>query len=540
MKETDFYNKKIKKITNNMSSFEETIARMRGLYTYGNDNESKNINEHTLEHHAIAADGKSYGIIKEQNRYYIKTASKQNELIAESYDYIGGFCNRKDYEYTSYNKALKNFELKLASINEACDGNVNIETLDPFKREDVIVEGTDKMKNELARVRQIMHNASMIMNESNGYTTTPVTGQGVKTGKPDNGDMKPAGTAPENPSANIKGNKPGEDTFTEDPKTPDIMKEESAYADGAPRQNTEYWDSDESTDGNPDIDWVEDSERVNEETEEWDEGLPGSAGVGEADTDHNNDPFNNSLNEEEDFDDEEDDEFGDDFGEPEDKSTDTDFDDGLEPYGDDEGEDEFNDEEDEFDDEEEDEFNDEENSDGEFELELGDDEDNDEFDDNDDEFNSEDEFEDEFGDEYDENEFGDEFDDEFDDEYDDGEFGDGNDVDECGFGECMYESRSRKLDRIVESVVNRVLKEDELHDFGKHPGYRKKPMTLPPTGQDKNQWGEDWNDESVHSEEPFGKQIGNGDPFNDMVDAVTRDVLYQLKHGVPIDKKKAE
>ena len=85
-----------------------------------------------------------------------------------------------------------------------------------------------------------------------------------------------------------------------------------------------------------------------------------------------------------------------------------------------------------------------------------------------------------------------------------------------------------------------MLKEDELHDFGKHPGYRKKPMTLPPTGQDKNQWGEDWNDESVHSEEPFGKQIGNGDPFNDMVDNITRDVLYQMKHGVPIDKKKAD
>lgn len=534
-----------------MSSFEETIARMKGLYTYGNDtNESKNINEHTLEHHAIGADGKSYGIIKEQNKYYIKTTSKKNELIPESYEYIGGFCNRKDYEYPSYNKALKNFELKLASINEACDGNVNIETLDPFKREDVIVEGTDKMKNELARVRQIMHNASMIMNESNGYTTTPVTGNGVKTGTPNNGDMKQAGKAPENPSANIKGNKPGEDTFTEDPKTPDMMKEESSYANGEPRQNTRYWDSDESTDGNPDIDWVEGSERVNEETEEWDEGLPSSAGVGEADTDHNNDPFNNSLNEEEDFDDEEDDEFGDDFGEPEDKSTDTDFDDGLEPYGDDEEEPDG----DEFDNEEEPE-----GDEDEFELELGDDEpeddefddeeepEDDEFDDEsgDDELGDEEGFEFELGDDEPENEFEDEYDDEpedeFGDEFDD-EYGDENgNMDECGFSEdCLYESKNRRMNRIVESVIRRMLKEDELHDFGKHPGYRKKPMTLPPTGQDKNQWGEDWNDESVYSEEPFGKQIGDGDPFNNMVDNVTRDVLYQLSHGVPINKKKAD
>ena len=68
-------------------------------------------------------------------------------------------------------------------------------------------------------------------------------------------------------------------------------------------------------------------------------------------------------------------------------------------------------------------------------------------------------------------------------------------------------------------------------------------MQLPPTGEDQNQWGRDWNDESTHTDEPFGKQIGNGDPFNQLVAAVTKDVMYQLKKGVPIEgesKKKAE
>jgi hypothetical protein len=224
-------------------------------------------------------------------------------------------------------------------------------------------------------------------------------------------------------------------------------------------------------------------------------------------------------------------------------STDTDFDDGIE--------DEFSDE------------NEEDSDESDYSLEISSDDENanDEFDDlsnenneplgdNDEEdlksevealkaqlkgndteeFN--DETEDEFGDEtddFDEEEFDDESD-EFDDEesYDE-------ELDECGDLDMLSESKQRKMDRIVESVVRRMLKEDELHVFGKHPGYRKKPMELPTTGEDQNQWGRDWNDDSVHSEEPFGKQIGDGDPFKEMVNAVTKDVMYQLKKGVPIE-----
>ena len=112
------------------------------------------------------------------------------------------------------------------------------------------------------------------------------------------------------------------------------------------------------------------------------------------------------------------------------------------------------------------------------------------------------------------------------------------------------EAKRAKMNSIVESVVAKIIKEkkqkineDELHVFGKHPGYRKKPMELPKTGEDKNQWGRDWNDESTHSEEPFGQKIGDGDPFNQLVDAITKDVMYQLKHGAQIEgenKKKAE
>jgi hypothetical protein len=101
-----------------------------------------------------------------------------------------------------------------------------------------------------------------------------------------------------------------------------------------------------------------------------------------------------------------------------------------------------------------------------------------------------------------------------------------------------FEGKNHFMNSIIESVVKNVLKEDELHDFGKHPGYRKQPFTLPPTGEDRNEHGEDINDDSVHNEEPFGKQIGDSSPFNQLVNAVAKDIMYQLKHGVPLDNKK--
>ena len=95
----------------------------------------------------------------------------------------------------------------------------------------------------------------------------------------------------------------------------------------------------------------------------------------------------------------------------------------------------------------------------------------------------------------------------------------------------MNEAKTAKMNSIVESVVNDILNEDELHVFGDHPGYRKKPMTLPQTGEDKNQWGRDWNDESAHSEEPFGKGKGDSTPFDQLVAQITDSVMKQINEN---------
>ena len=572
-----------------MSSFNDAIERMKSLYTYGNVNEDKQYSTHTIEYHQMAADGKSYGIIRECNKYYIKTAPENKALVAEAYNYIGGICNKKDYEYTNYNSALKNFELKIASINEAVAGNVKMEELEAFKTKSPILEGSDIMQREIARQRQIMHNAAMIMNESieigadrkndvvmydKENPEAPKGGNTVPSNKQTKAD-------PEYKGSNTKGL--DKDVTPFDKKV--TVKEECECN----CSEKDDWGSEGMCKGRDpkQIGWdIDGQEMVNEEENDWaSEGLPGTPGVGEADTDHNNNPFNKNINEgDEDFDDVEDVESDDvesDDVEPDGDETpiegDDDIDLGIEGDESDEDGDDFvedddidntengeeetdepvlDDEEPIFDDEEEEpsdnEFNDEtedEPVEGEEEWEdFNVDDENDELSDlGDDEFDNneiEGEAEGEPEDSFDDEDFSQE--DEYPDEDptrwegDDYEHEDGV-VDECGMEECgdleecgdmdLYESKNAIMKRIVDSVVTEVLNEDTLHVFGKHPGYRKKPMQLPATGSDKNEWGEDWNDDSVHSEEPFGSKIGDGKPFDKLVDAVTAVVMEQLKGG---------
>jgi hypothetical protein len=75
-------------------------------------------------------------------------------------------------------------------------------------------------------------------------------------------------------------------------------------------------------------------------------------------------------------------------------------------------------------------------------------------------------------------------------------------------------------------TIKRIV-ETKLDDFGKHPAYQKKVMTLPKNA-DGSEWGEDWNDESTKGEEPYGKKIGSSAPFDDVVSAITNAVVTAL------------
>ena len=500
------------------NSFNDSLSRMKALMTYGAINEdAKPISTYTLEYKAKAADGKYYGIVRENSKYFVKVATPGKETIAESYQYIGGITNKENYEYSSYNNALKQFELKLGSINEAYDADRHVvtESLDPFKKEDLVIEGTEKMKDELARQRQIMRNASVIMNEATEIGSTPFKTQPeaehdnsgdkdypfTKEGKPeeDRGVIKFGEGAPEKHSTTFgDDSKDVEDYDLDKGKAPKVA---GSVASEAPKggkvarvdESMEECGKPfcEEEDGEVDVPEIEDKPVDTDELVTDEDDVEVKPSEDETDPDA-----------EEDLDDDE-------------------FD--------------FDDEDEEFGDEDEDELGDEE--DVEFEAEP----DEDDFED--------DEVEDELGDEEEEDRMI-ELDEnvvkkfrqlvresikEMFDEVEPKDETVGFD-DEDEEEETLDEAKAAKMNSVVESVVNDILNEDELHVFGDHPGYRKKPFTLPQTGEDKFQVNRDWNDESVHSEEPFGKGKGDSTPFDQLVAQITDSVMKQINE----DKKKVK
>lgn len=532
-----------------MPSFEESLARMKALYTYGQElNESNNAKTHTLEYKAVAADGKTYGIIRECNKYYIKSAPKGKETIAEAYDYLGGFCNKKDYEYTSYSNALKNFELKLASINEAHDAKVNISTLDPFRKEEIIAEGTEAMKNEIARQRQIMYNASMLMSEATEIgadrreNTVMYDGRNpeAETGKKGDEELKDVEAKPEFAGSKTAGVEKKAAPFDQEtPNCADQLKEGCECGCGEEEckckgegTNCEW--------GSVGLDKGEDPAKIG-----WDmEGKVTS--VNEEDTDDDAPEIIDSeageVESEEHPEDEDSEDFDfsvEDLDTDEDETEDGGIDTGLDDV---EADDALAADEAAAKADEDDAKNEGilsriaelqaqidalkaqvETPKNDLDSELDSDEDDTtedavEDDDTNDIENTDDTAEDVSNDD---NPEADEIVDDAD-EFD-------SDLDECG---DLYEAKRSRMDAIIKEAVANVfgkINEDQLHDFGKHPGYRKKPMELPATGEDKNQWGEDINDESVHSEAPFGEKIGDGKPFSkELVDAVVNRVMEKI------------
>ena len=609
-----------------MKKFEDQLSRMQSLMTYGMVSESTN-KKGSFEYHRLASDGKSYGIFKECSKYYIKSAPAEKENLAEAYDYIGGWNNRKDYEYDSFANAQKQFDLKMMSINEACGAKANAATLNPSKKQEYIVEGTENMRKEIARQRQIMANTMTIIREGsyigvgdpervsgNNDEDKPYTEKGEAKLDKDmpKANCKPA--AESNPYGDGKAPEKGKDVKSSDVlsngtavaaehpsggKVTRVDEECSGCVNNSAPNGARDWGSEGIGKGNGDPKengWeMDDAQYVNEEindAKEWDEGLPGSAGTGEADTDHNNDPYKENVNEGEEGEDEYDVEGG------EEEEVPSDIENDEVPAEDELGGEEVP-AEDELGGEEElpveDELGDE-DLEGEDDLEaeiaelraeieaLKAEIEGGEEAPVDDELGGEEApVEDELS--------GDEapVDDELGGEEvpAEGELGGEEEIpldDDEDNIEALQEAKRAYMESVVNKAVKSLLeakdsewknrfdalfggnpfnekemdkkfgkgaakkaygdtgrgsKKDQqecmnedktvLHDFGNHPGYRKKPMDLPPTGSDNVDGKKDWNDDSVHSEEPFGKTIGDGKPYEKRAQLITDRVMEQIK-----------
>lgn len=555
----------------------DQLSRMKGLMNYGLKTESKNSTYSSVEYQKLGADGNVYGIIREGAKYYIEKAANKKNLVKEDFNYIGGFKNRKDYEYSSFASAQKNFDLKMMSLREAyANGkNIVIESWNPDKKESLTVEATDKMRNEILRERQIMNNAARI-NESKPQVM--FTEDDKTCGICGSKECKcedPAKSADIEGYENLKDAKPKK-SFRQSKHSTGKAKEANDYKpvkesaevlgwhqtgqDAKGNMADTYMDKTHGTevgDSAPfDEEPVEEGTSMHSEGENQNNPTVGSNKIGDGA------PFDKSGKVNEDVDDDMSDEDEtyfepkEDLEEPVDDDTELDKpEEGLEDSPEDEGDDEeeFGSDLDDDDSDDDDEFeNDEDLDDDEDEFDEDDlesrveniedtleqianklgidtnDIDTDEFEDDDDLYSDDD---------------SDDNDDEFDDE------------DELATesrrnrGYKIYESRAfRKAKRAMNedgmkpfSNKNRVPQDNlnALDEFGKHPAYRKQPMTVPTHNHQEFDGYYDMSDESARNNTPFGTNIGNGAPFELDTEKVNKSIAESIRRNLRMLKKKS-
>jgi len=139
-----------------------SVERMKQLINHGSEDASlkSNVSE-TVEYKVSGPDGKTYGVVREKQKHFIK---ESKDGIA--FDYIGGIGNKSENEYSSYNSAYRNLELKIREMNTANNTGKIFETFKPAVQAEYIIEATQDMRTELDRFRQITNGAQSIMKEN--------------------------------------------------------------------------------------------------------------------------------------------------------------------------------------------------------------------------------------------------------------------------------------------------------------------------------------------------------------------------------------
>lgn len=535
------------------------LIRMRNLMKYGIDESKKT--PYTGVEYEKENGGKLYGIVREGAKYYIKVSPNKKGKLAENYEYIGGFRNRKDNEYTSFAEAQKQFDLKMMSINEANapEKKIMVESWNPDKQEELTVESTDRMKREISRERQIMMNASRI-NEKKSQNLAPISETCKENceSECDGYDFKDA----ENPKDSFRKKKHEEgDAKKANPGYKDAKIEEaseplawhSTGKDAAGNIADTYMDRSHGTeigDSAPFNDAkgrdIDDKEGTST-TGEMNNGVVEGKSMAMDNGDNQNNPAVGvgKIGDTAPFDAEDGRQIDEDI---DDINADADVEDDAAPDA--EGEDFGGDEGlgDEGLDDDEQGLGDDDSLDDD-DADLGDEGD---FDDDEDDVDPDlHDLQDQISDMSDKLDAvldavgGDEptvDDSEYDDDdlYDDDDEDDDEPIeDEMAFesrrrnGAQIYESRAYRQMRMNEARRNRARRINEadgmkpfsdagrvpkgnmnkLNDFGKHPAYQKKVMNLPRTSMQEFPGYYDMNDDSVYSENPYGEKIGSGAPF---------------------------
>lgn len=538
----------------NKTNNNETLARMKSLMNYGLQTESKNPYS-SIEYQKTGADNKQYAIIREGKSFFIKVAPNKQNLVKEDFNYIGGFRNRKDNEYSNFALAQKQFDLKMMSLKEAANKtDFNISSWDLGKKENIVVEATDKMKNEILRERQIMKNAMMISEKKGKDCANGVccdVAKEFKDTQKDNisSEVDECGN-PETANAGYTNATIPKGSGMDE----SVVKEASEKVLGWNRNDKDYMDKSHGTeigDSAPFDDAtarnIDDGDKKVTNTGEMKNGVvenhgtsmhdtddqnKPAVGIGEGPSDDNNKPFDDEKGKQIDeaIDNFGDEPIGDDVPMDDEIGGEEPMGDELdgEPIGDDTigddlGGDEFGDEEVESDEVYEDDLESRVAAmedllnqiadklgvgagpidDAEYgDDELFDGEDGDDFG-AEDELGAEEDIEDDFNPEFSGN-------------IPENKQKKGVQIFETkAFRKAMRKQKVNEEGMTPFKDAGRVPQGNmnKLDDFGKHPAYQKKVMELPPKDLKEFPGYYDMNDESVKNDAPYGEKIGDGAPF---------------------------
>ncbi len=146
--------------------YDEQLSHMSHLMFYNANNETKKSTYSSVMNMKEGADGRVYGIVAEGTKYYVKSCPKGKENLTESFDYIGGFLNRKDCAYSSYADAVKDMDMRLMTLNE--DHGKRMPINEMKRSSDFMDESMVEMQEDIARHRQILENIDVIYQNGKG------------------------------------------------------------------------------------------------------------------------------------------------------------------------------------------------------------------------------------------------------------------------------------------------------------------------------------------------------------------------------------
>lgn len=470
----------------NYNNFTQETSRMLELMKYGINESTSKSSAPRVEYSVKAADGLTYGIVNEGTKFYIKVAPKKDtQIVNEDFDYIGGERNKKQNEYKSYALASKNLELKLMQINESHKANkVIIESVKKEPAADWQINETKEMRSAIDRMNQISRNVAMILEDKKD-----IKAYGEKVGNVDakwtDNDTKP-NAYKEEPVGKTHVAK--DEDWTDKDENPSKEVEKTNDKIGSSRTSDTAKKTTGFTEKPKMPDTLKEDKRVIKLTEEqvlaWNR----------SNDDYMDKSHGTEIGSSAPFDDEvcckisnqckDSSEAVCEAEGPVHNSDTTLYPNGSigdvahdgDPFKEGKG--------------------------SKAEADNG--------------VIAESEFDDDEIAGFDG----------LDDEYDDVPFPEVEDEDEY---EIELDSDNDD-DTDIEGLFDddEELYENELHDFGKHPAYRKAPFSLPANREVAPNGARDWNDDSVEGELPYGKKIGSSAPYEKAVQVITDSIMESL------------